>query len=454
MSNQGAKLSFGFSKVIKKPNLLKSNSENTTETKKIQLIDSIEGTKLKVLGKNPEDDKQKELVIPLTDEQKSTPISKLIETRRKKRSKNNEIKESTETNGNSEEIVNNKEETLEQRAAREILEDLQNSESKNETKVFELPIHPDELPLLGATESTIDDYDRIPIADFGKAMLRGMGWKEEKKDEKDDPNKFDIFVRPKGLGLGADKVVKKQKLLVNPAPNEILEIKKNACIKVLAGKHKNLYGTIEGFDDGGGRLIVKLAIGGLKVQMNEFMVQPVSKQEYAKYSKILNSEKYDEYKNEEGKNSNQKIIKKEDNSPSPIPKKRDRSKSPSTSRARDRSRSYERESKSNKFSERDRSRDRKRDRSPHYSRKKYSSDSEDDKTNNRKYNEKHRKSRSHDREKHKRRHSSSDSNSERYNSKKKSSKKSSKSKSKRYSSDDEKVHKKKYKRSKHHRDRS
>jgi hypothetical protein len=32
---------------------------------------------------------------------------------------------------------------------------------------------------------------------------------------------------------------------------------------------------------------VRLAIGGLKVQMNEFMVQPVPKQEFAKYSKIL-----------------------------------------------------------------------------------------------------------------------------------------------------------------------
>jgi hypothetical protein len=47
------------------------------------------------------------------------------------------------------------------------------------------------------------------------------------------------------------------------------------------------YFQIEGFDDGGGRVIVKLAIGGLKMTMNEFMVQPVGKAEYAKYAKIL-----------------------------------------------------------------------------------------------------------------------------------------------------------------------
>jgi hypothetical protein len=47
------------------------------------------------------------------------------------------------------------------------------------------------------------------------------------------------------------------------------------------------YFQIEGFDDGGGRVIVKLAIGGLKVTINEFMVQPVAKQEFAQYGKIL-----------------------------------------------------------------------------------------------------------------------------------------------------------------------
>lgn len=68
-----------------------------------------------------------------------------------------------------------------------------------------------------------------------------MGWKEEEEKEKifDAP-----AVRPKGLGLGADKVVKKQPLLIPPALHEKLEIKKNACIKILAGKHKNLYGIV------------------------------------------------------------------------------------------------------------------------------------------------------------------------------------------------------------------
>lgn len=27
-------------------------------------------------------------------------------------------------------------------------------------------------------ESTVEDYERIPIEDYGLAMLKGMGWKE------------------------------------------------------------------------------------------------------------------------------------------------------------------------------------------------------------------------------------------------------------------------------------
>ncbi|XP_070495222.1 G-patch domain and KOW motifs-containing protein [Chironomus tepperi] len=467
MENTTAKISFGFKKTTDKPNFLKNKIENVKEAKKIELIESIEGSQLKIHGKDPNEDELKKLVIPMTNDQKTRPISKLIESRRIKKEKE---ENGEKPNGNAETPME-VDETLEQKAAREILEDLKNTGIKKENTDFEVPLHPDELPLDGAVESTLDDYERVNIADFGKAMLRGMGWKDEQ--EKDDPHKFDVpMVRPKGLGLGADKAVKKQKLLVQPAPNEVLEIKKRAFIKVLAGKHKNMYGTIEGFDDGGGRLIIKLAIGGLKVLMNEFMVQPISKQEYEKYSKILNSEKYEEFKNDENKTSSaatDKPVKVE---------RRSRSISPSTSRAKDdnkASRSRDEqivsrgrdENRRNKSHERERERSRERNRrrsreraSNYYKKDKrhYSSDSEDDKTYNRKYNERQR-SRSHD--KHRRRHSSSDSSSERQRSKKKSSKKSSKSKSKKnssperyHSSDDERHHKRKYKRSKHHRDRS
>lgn len=100
------------------------------------------------------------------------------------------------------------------------------------------PIRP---VLDGWKEPTIDDYERMPISQFGLAMVKGMGLKDEdiKKSKSGAPK-----LRPKGMGLGADKIVKPQKLLVAPATNEVLTVKKDAFIRILAGKHKDLYGQV------------------------------------------------------------------------------------------------------------------------------------------------------------------------------------------------------------------
>ena len=138
-------------------------------------------------------------------------------------------------------------ETLDQRAAREIVESLKNQEVKDETKIHKLPLKPDELPLEGAKESTYDDYENVPIQDFGMAMLRGMGLKDE--DIKKEKERVEIKMRPKGLGLGADSLLKPQELLVKPNAGEKLEIKRDAKIKILAGQHKNRYGTVSIFQN-------------------------------------------------------------------------------------------------------------------------------------------------------------------------------------------------------------
>lgn len=45
-------------------------------------------------------------------------------------------------------------------------------------KVLEVPKSEDTVVLEGKEEPTIDDYENVPISDYGMAMLRGMGWKE------------------------------------------------------------------------------------------------------------------------------------------------------------------------------------------------------------------------------------------------------------------------------------
>lgn len=217
--------------------------------------------------------------------------------------------------------------TIEQKAALEIINDLKetNLNENENNKIYELPLNADELPLNGAKESTLDDYEKIPISQFGMAILRGMGFKEDDNKKKDlildEP-----MVRPKGMGLGADKMLIPKPLLIAPKKDELLEIKKNAFIRIIAGKHKNLYGQIEGLDDHAGRVIVKLALGGGFESLNEFMVHPVTKEEYLKFGKVLNAVKYEEYKRKQenihvmdvdgdqdyvNKNINNSIIKQE-----------------------------------------------------------------------------------------------------------------------------------------------
>lgn len=50
MEPPGAKLKFGFSKIIKKPNLLPQNGAAAVKETNIQMIDSIEGSAIKFSG--------------------------------------------------------------------------------------------------------------------------------------------------------------------------------------------------------------------------------------------------------------------------------------------------------------------------------------------------------------------------------------------------------------------
>lgn len=89
--------------------------------------------------------------------------------------------------------------TIDQRVIKELLNEANASnededESKNNLK---LPLV-DEQTIDGAKESNIEDYERIPITDFGKAMLRGMGLtdKEIISTQNKGPE-----LRPKGMKL-------------------------------------------------------------------------------------------------------------------------------------------------------------------------------------------------------------------------------------------------------------
>ena len=90
------------------------------------------------------------------------------------------------------------------------------------------------------------------------------------------------------MGLGADKAqIQKQIAASKSAEAENLKLVKGAYVKIIIGKHSGNYGQIEGLDDDAGRLIIKLAIGGSVISVNESMVHPVSRNEYDKNAKVL-----------------------------------------------------------------------------------------------------------------------------------------------------------------------
>lgn len=301
-------------------------------------------------------------------------------------------------------------ETMQQRVVNELIAEARNENVDNEENAvtLTLPVATNESTATVAEESNLDDYEKVPISQYGLAMLRGMGVKDEdiRSQSLRDPE-----LRPKGMGLGADKLTKPKKLLVAPAANETLEIKKNACVRILAGKYKDLYGQvssesiyyrlatfafnvfvfrlsfqIEGLDDDAGRIIVKMALGGKRETLNEFMVQPVSKQEYAQYGKVINSAKYDEYKKKQENAEKLKAENRRTDSAavgvssssssnrrhSPLKEEtrrrdrsrddRDRHNQRSTNRERDERRRSKDRNSPNRYRERHRSRSRSRDR--------------------------------------------------------------------------------------------
>lgn len=276
------KISFGFSKVVKKPQIIAKYPPPKDEEEKIELIECLEGQSIKIAG-HIEAAPEAPLVIPLAAN--TTPLEKVKQLQEENRSGKKGNSSGSEANGTS------SQETLEERAAREIMTDLKSHEDEEAAAdTFAVPLNSDEIKLGGAKESTMDDYEDVPIANFGLAMLRGMGWRDEDHKAKEKRLEDDMIVcRPKGLGLGADKAMKQQvKLATNSAnASEKLVMKKNAYVRIIAGKQKDFYGQVEGMDDESGRVFVKMALGGARESINENFVQLVTEKEYKENRKVL-----------------------------------------------------------------------------------------------------------------------------------------------------------------------
>lgn len=195
-----------------------------------------------------------------------------------------------------------------------------------------------------------------------------------------------------------------------------LQLVKGAFVVIIAGNHKGHYCQVQGLDDENSRVIVKTAITNEVLNLNEFLIVPVTNEEYAKASKIISKRwiiiclwinvkinfkdnaKYEEYQEK----SNHKI------------QKRDKSGDRDRSRSRSRSRHKKKESVRNDShleSTKDRSRSREREKKKRKKSKKSKHDAHSSDSDNERRRKNKKKSKS--------KYKSSDSDSEREHRRKK-----------------------------------
>ncbi|KAF8782637.1 G-patch domain and KOW motifs-containing [Argiope bruennichi] len=196
---------------------------------------------------------------------------------------------------------------------------------------------------LRAEESTLEDYEKIPVEHFGMAMIRGMGWKEGEgigNNNKMCVQPIEAQRRPKGLGLGADaSAVKKNQ---EKAKEEKLELIKGAYVNITQGQHKGFYGEVLGLDEENARAIVKLTTDE-KVTLPEFYINVVSKKEFDKESRIINRAAYENFKREkEEKEKNEKQSLKREREEDPTDPKAERKDKTKTSNERNSNKSEKR----------------------------------------------------------------------------------------------------------------
>ncbi|XP_068622665.1 G-patch domain and KOW motifs-containing protein [Battus philenor] len=278
---ENKKISFGFLKTKKQ--------EKPLITEQREYIESVEENAIKIVGKEIIKE-EKPLIIPMKPNTLATDRLKEIAEIVENSLNETDERDKSETNQNHPEN-----ETIDQMAVRELLQEAK-QEKKIDQQILQIAVPANQM-LEGQKESSLDDYEAVPIREFGMAMLRGMGWTPG-----NDKSKYKLpNLRPKGLGLGADKVVtENQKKNASKDNDKELVIVKNAYVKITTGKYSSCYGKVMSLDDDNGRVLVNIPIKNETVNLSEFMMQPVSKSEFDKQSKIINADAYEAYKNNDG----------------------------------------------------------------------------------------------------------------------------------------------------------
>lgn len=166
------------------------------------------------------------------------------------------------------------------------------------------PSH-DQAPLISSggpsigSVSTIEEYDSVPVEQFGRAMLRGMGMTDLPEPDSSKPTPNDTptqpLPRPKGLGLGACPVAAGVVRAPTDSEAEVLAVVSGAFVRVTSGRHSGAYGRVQSVDDEA-RVLVQLALAKTSISVPELALQPVTRAHYKQHAHVINQEKYHEHK--------------------------------------------------------------------------------------------------------------------------------------------------------------
>jgi len=300
-----AGLSFKFSKTSEKKILSDSSLRDVSTKDTEEGPDYVKDVKNNtIIGTLKPKDDNLPLVIPLIQQNNWRSSKNTTANSDSKGSKN----------GSNDVVKNGKEDSLMDEAAKEILEEaakqLNDWEGRSDGKssnpipaiisnaVPDTVENEDHLDVsLRAEASTLDDYENVPIEQYGLAMLRGMGWKPGDGIggfKKQVVEIFDPQSRPKGLGLGAKRPGNSETSAKEG--DEKLLLKRGAYVLIEGGSKRGLYGEVEGLDEENGRVVIKLGVSKEVISVSENIIKLVTKSEFKERGKVLNLDKYEKYK--------------------------------------------------------------------------------------------------------------------------------------------------------------
>eukprot|EP00118_Oscarella_pearsei_P000570 m.5273 g.5273 ORF g.5273 m.5273 type:complete len:455 (+) comp12698_c0_seq2:127-1491(+) len=165
-------------------------------------------------------------------------------------------------------------------------------------------------------ESTLDDYDEMPVSQFGAALMRGMGWSEGAPiglTNKEIVKPIEYVARQPGQGLGADskemmnggakkkrrlkpgeKIEKRYKTYydkdgkvkhVKGIDEDLSQIRPDEMnvgvhVEVTSGFYKDFFGKVVALDEDTAHAVVQMAVLDKKVSVSQHTLVIVTETEY------------------------------------------------------------------------------------------------------------------------------------------------------------------------------